>query len=1333
MKLRRHWPILLPLAFAGSVFHAWISAGLILGDDQFRFSGSVIGSDFPWRSAWDGSVLFGSATADASPSYPLWSVAGALTRAGVDFSMVERLLWLWPLLACLVIAPYAFAYRLTRNPWAASIAAAVFAVNTWTVGLVQRGHIPSLVAYALMPFALLAWQSLIAKRTPWIALLFAAVVTLQVMYDLRYAYITAIACLISAAISFGLARSRRQLSSPARSAKTVLWVSLALLAFNSYWLVPQLLAPARLPAGYDTLPFYLSASSSESLWHALALFFPFYRYVQGTDPFGQTPVEWAFFALPLLVAVSIIAARRRPWALALGACAFLGVVVVSGPDSPFGALNEFAFLHLPGMKLFRDCSKFTALVALSYSILLALGFGRAHAIVRMRTRGGSGWIAAGSACVVIVAYAGLMRDAYDPARHSNFAATTLSPSDIAMQAYLDRQPGFFRSVLYPTWRPMLVGTETHPVVSADTLLDSALQDGGLGDLFPPSATLVERLDSPLIPALLAEARVRYVIVDEDPNGELYKQFAYDVQYAESVEFFRTRPWLKEATAIGRYVVFEVVPPMASRAFFAPAPIAVAGTPQSLVALVGTPEWRAPPAVEIAGQSTGRRSDGWTFTTDPALDADGIAASFDAGRTENVRAYAGAQASSIVAHELRSRMIAASELIPTVLPAEAPLPSDPVTVEIADPRVMSAPYADPAPGVRWFGVTGSAADIALVNWSGVDQSGEIQIARAFSPDGQEREIRATLGTKTQQFSLAPEILRFARASSIDMRGVILVPGLNVLHLSISSPPERASRPRYSVIFADDLRVATQPIAGPAIAIARFTLRATPEGIQVSVRGDGRSSRAVFAIYRGLAIPLSHQPTLTLTYAPPANPARLALYLDLRRRRDGGRILFVHALPSGSTLDQLDIARSVQAALDAEPRATIRGIGPEASEFELKAVSLAISTSPAARADFHAIVSTAAIADGTSVAAARVGARYVDLRQSKIGRRLHAVATARQILVSAGAPGDLRDFEIVIPITDDEKSSESMFWLRHEGGVVPNIDLTFTKHGAVSLDVPAAARPSATDPDAPLPSGWQQTVTHVAGGTAGLWQRFDIDLDDVRAYRLPDHGAGYALSAMRIDNIVSQPGQRATLSNVVLLATKSNSAGAAPISQRFVVNRLQVPMRDVHADAQTGRIIGASEPFAIGGSVDISVDPTLPLRFTSLYIARAHAPAAAPGAVTGFAELSPAEYEGRVSGRGGVLVWPSGYAPGWHAYFIKTPGVLPSGFTTLDALRLAAYAVPGGRHVAVNGIFNGWHLDAGDGLLVLLYEPDAASQFGALLWVVLSLAVVAAASMSTRGRP
>ena len=44
----------------------------------------------------------------------------AQLRIGAGFDLGERLIWFWPLLACLVIAPYALCYRLTRSPWAAT-------------------------------------------------------------------------------------------------------------------------------------------------------------------------------------------------------------------------------------------------------------------------------------------------------------------------------------------------------------------------------------------------------------------------------------------------------------------------------------------------------------------------------------------------------------------------------------------------------------------------------------------------------------------------------------------------------------------------------------------------------------------------------------------------------------------------------------------------------------------------------------------------------------------------------------------------------------------------------------------------------------------------------------------------------------------------------------------------------------------------------------------------------------------------------------------------------------------------------------------------------------
>jgi hypothetical protein len=58
VNVRRHWPIVVPFAFALAAFHAWFLPGLLLGDDQFRFSSQQLASYFPWRNTWDPSLVF---------------------------------------------------------------------------------------------------------------------------------------------------------------------------------------------------------------------------------------------------------------------------------------------------------------------------------------------------------------------------------------------------------------------------------------------------------------------------------------------------------------------------------------------------------------------------------------------------------------------------------------------------------------------------------------------------------------------------------------------------------------------------------------------------------------------------------------------------------------------------------------------------------------------------------------------------------------------------------------------------------------------------------------------------------------------------------------------------------------------------------------------------------------------------------------------------------------------------------------------------------------------------------------------------------------------------
>jgi hypothetical protein len=1321
VNVRRHWPIVVPFAFALAAFHAWFVPGLLLGDDQFRFSIQQLASYFPWRNAWDPSYIFGVPSGFSSPAYPLWAVAGALARLGLDFAAIERVVWFWPLFACLVIAPYAFVYRLTRAPWAAGVAAAVFAVNTWTISLVQRGHIPSLVAYALTPLVALAWLTLLRKRRPMNAVAFAALLTIQVMYDLRYAYIAAAACLIVGAVAALRAFARRRYAPVHEFVSSALWTIAALLAFNAYWLIPQFAAPAHLPAGYDTLSDFRNDSQSQSLASALALFYPFYHYVQGANPFAPSPVEPSFFIVFALVFVAAISVCRRWVAIALIAAGLVGIILTSGPNSPFGTLDEFAFAHVPGMTLFRDISKFSAIVGFAYAALLGFGFARLAAAIRAGAgRRMARPLAAALACIGIAAYAWLLRDTFNPLRLSNFATTVLSHDDLAMQDYLDRQPGYFRTILFPTWRPELVGTAAHPVVSADYLVDSAASDGGLGEFFPSYAPLIQRLASPLLPKLLAEASVRYVVVDDDPKGVLYKPFAYNVAHAESVAFFRARPWLREVARFGGYVVFELTPASAARAYFARSPLEANGPPQSLAALVGTPAWSGLPAVVIPAVPFADPSH-VTFVSDPTSDAETVTADFSTANGGMVRAWVGADPSDILSRPtVRMRTRHTDKLTMAPIPDQPTLPTRPVTVEIVDPRIMSAPYADPPTGAQWRGIVGPSAEIELINWSDTPLSADVTLPVVFAPDSRERLFRVTAGDVTQTFVVTGELFGYAPRAPVVLPGLVLEPGLNAVRLDVSTRGFGRELPappnEFSVIFADDIAIAVRS------GDAAFVRHASQPADQ---------PRASFALFPSLSISLARDPTLSLTYEVPRGAARIALYAELRRRDDSARLEFVHALPSSVSSDSVDLFKAVQDALDADGSAAPSTLSADdASAYDLVAVRLLTIGSDIA----HGPRNVDARIDVSQVPGDAIpSVRFVDLRGSNVNAAgASSKLDARLVHVQAPDGRTMSSLAVVVPLPDGQAAGQLVLWSRSSPDAAPVIDLTFTSQsdGRIAI-VPAVA--DASDPFTPMST---TISTHVVAGYPGRWRRFVIDLGALEADQLPNRGARYALTGIQIAG-AQGPVKSMDLSDLALVSeplASTRTTDAEP-SQSLKVDGRTVSLNAWHQDSLTQRFVAETAPFGlVPGRHSLSVEPSLPLHSSSIYVAFDGPPSKISGHVRGFTVRSPSEYVADVN-YGGLLVWPMSYAPGWQAFRIPADdsSVTPSGFALLDAWRFRADRVPETYHFAVNCTFNGWFVLPGASRVVLLYEPEALSELAALLWLLLSTSVVITAVAVQRARP
>ncbi len=560
----KHWPILLPYAALFWLLRAWFLPGLIVGEDfnpTDWLSPEVLRHSFPWPATWDPHYLLGYSLQLRLPLAALMASLGLLERLGLSWQDAVRILYLLPLFVVVVLAPYLFAMRFLRSPWAASVAALVFSLNTWTVGLIQRGHFGALLAYALLPPII--WLAIESCRRPIRsrAVLAALLFTIQANFEYRYAYLTALCCAIVWLLA-AVHRPRQMLDRQRVTFVTVFAV--ALVGFNLYWILPTLLVPFYIPPSFVGLAEFVGASGLQSVLRVFSLYYPYYRHIESTPGFVAGTVTPGFILLGVLALAGFVAGWRNHAIRAVAAVWIAGLVVASGPLSDFGSFNQWLFVHFPGMDVFRDITKVMSVAC------FATSFGIATAVVAVgsffcRLMDVRAQRVALVACGVafVAFYLPLMRDAYNPLRFSNFATTRLDAGDRAYRSFVRHAPsgGIVYFPALPEWD---LGDARHGRLSA-TILSSFAWPYGFATVGADPSSLYAFWSSAVAPRMLCAINARYLVVTPDRFSNLYEPWQVQTQRGEAEEFFAQRPWLRRINIPGqsrvpvleRYAVFGV--------------------------------------------------------------------------------------------------------------------------------------------------------------------------------------------------------------------------------------------------------------------------------------------------------------------------------------------------------------------------------------------------------------------------------------------------------------------------------------------------------------------------------------------------------------------------------------------------------------------------------------------------------------------------------------------------------------------------------------------------------------------------------------------------------
>jgi hypothetical protein len=1336
--LRRHWPLLIPAVFTVSVFHAWLTPGLLLGADWVRRVPGELNNYAPWPHVWNGSQQLGENNDPLISYYPLFALMGLCSLAHISWNVIERIFFFFPYLIFSVVSPYVFAYRLTRSPAGAAVAASIWTVNTWIIMASERGAIPSIVAASLLPLFFYFAIGFIERATIRRGLGLGLLLTAILIYDLRYVYIAVIFALVLSAEQLLRDRSLRRL----RDALLPIGVAvITAIVANLYWILPQFVEVSSAGAGYASLQDYLLNSGYMTPQHALSGFAVFYHWVASDDPFAIAKPEWYFFAIPACVFLSLAANWKKQWVWSLAVGAGISVLLDSGPSFPVDQINIWIFQHIPGMTLFRDVTKWMSLLFVTYGTIIGFGVARGVAWFRLRRRHWFAfrrWLPAVAAVAVVLTYSIIMNDAYNSTRFRVFSPYKMHEDVLALEAYLQSRPGHTRTLVFPRDIEPMRAVDSHPYVEGLQIENSASPDG-LRHINLEWDSLYGLFSAPFAPDILREMNIGYVVVPYDYEKVIYSSYISNWTYYDAFQFMNSRPWLKLDRRIGRHYVYRVIDPMVAKAFIAPAPFVMNGAGATLAALVGTPLVSTKTAALLPDQ---RLDDIWkrvpnyvdgAWAIDTNMYSIPVARQYvHAGETQAAAARAGRFAFVAAATSTADRSA-------TIYSGDVGLKLDtPFDFPHSGAASFSADLSDISPLNQTIFQTSSfdhrqttlilkrdETAIDIINIAVTDLSKVLYDPRAggyyatlIIDNANPIPIRGDVSFEGTRANV-PISLRLHGEKTICpgacvLHNVSLSPGNNRIDLWM---PAEADRKPNLVIPK------TVTISDPTIGVTSFTVR----GIEILKT----------------AIPLEPRPYMEFNYSSLPTSTSMSIFMRLRSRISGAELWFATSLPPGG-IDDVQLQYIIGDALHERfKRELAQHSGDHAWMFRNR-----LPDEPDGPGEYEIVGIVIAGRGATAVVPSQI--RFLatpswpqmattDVRRSASarypaapliqGQRGLAVAQSSPLpgyfaydIRTAGAGPRSLTLQLVFPPGLDRNLDFDFYQ-------PPDYLLSFALREGNALRVsddgiaPAEGRAysggaiAQSDPDSVT---WPLGIPHCvpkpcyAGSLptapAGQWKRFFLDLSALESGWSGEHTLTMTLTHVGARRIGSE---RFAITTAAGIDAERHHLVPATLVDDRALRYAQARAIPELSYTQLRGTLTLSDSRAHR----VTTVPLFPVRPVSLAISQGKLRTFGTANIRDDQRITDEEYIGTIRSPGGLFVFDESYDPDWTLAIVPA-AFKPSGFALLDWIRTRSYEVPLSDHYKVTDIFNGWWIGRGDLRVFALMQLEAFVQLAAIIWLVLT---------------
>lgn len=382
--------------------------------------------------------------------YPLMIIyygLGALFHLSND--VIIRLVFLFPAIFLALFSPWQFGQYFRFSKLVAMFSAAVYALSTYFILVIDGGQVGVALAYGLFPLVLLQLHKLRDKRTILQFIISLITFMLLLIVDVRFAVIAFLAFVFWVSLEHLKSINKINL----QLVKIFFIFVLMVIVLCSYFLIPSFLLTPTTGSGIR------SELELISILNPLLLFSPHWPL----NEFGKiTQPYWFFAIIPLLIFSNFL--FKKAWQIYFLILIFLFFVLLAKGDSGWlGSTYAFGVDKIPLGGAFRDSTKFFAPVTLFGGILIGLFIENLLELFKNKT----------AKKIVFVTFFGylilLLYPAISGKMHGVLQRREV-PADLEVIAdKISSENGFFRTVWFPDRHPLGFSSERKPALDAKML------------------------------------------------------------------------------------------------------------------------------------------------------------------------------------------------------------------------------------------------------------------------------------------------------------------------------------------------------------------------------------------------------------------------------------------------------------------------------------------------------------------------------------------------------------------------------------------------------------------------------------------------------------------------------------------------------------------------------------------------------------------------------------------------------------------------------------------------------------------------------------------------